>query len=51
MAGYDEPTLENKLAADDVGGMTDRAAHAQEWRPADWTEPTYPEHYSDRDDR
>jgi len=40
---YAEPSLEDKLASDDVGGMTDRAAHAREWRPADWIEPTYPE--------
>ena len=40
---YAEPSLEEKLAADDVGGMTDRAAHAKEWRPADWIEPTYPD--------
>jgi hypothetical protein len=44
---YDEPSLNDKLAADDVGGMTDRSAHAEEWRPADWIEPTYP----DRDRR
>jgi hypothetical protein len=31
---YAEPPLEDKLAAGDVGGMTDR--------PADWIEPTYP---------
>jgi hypothetical protein len=40
---YDEPSLEDKLAADDVGGMTERVAHAEEWRPADWIEPTYPD--------
>jgi hypothetical protein len=28
---YDEPSLGDKLAADDLGGMTDRAAHAKEW--------------------
>ncbi len=48
---YDEPPLEDKLAADDVGGMTDRAAHAEEWRPADWIEPTYPQDYRTNRDR
>ncbi len=52
---YDEPSLKDKLAADDIGGMTDRAAHAEEWRPADWIEPTYPDRgrveRDERDDR
>jgi len=49
---HDEPSFKDKLAADDLGGMADRAAHAQEWRPADWIEPTYPDRdRQERDER
>lgn len=49
---YNEPPLEEKLAADDIGGMTDRAAHARSGvRPTGSSRPTPDRDRLERDER